>query len=374
MANFYHYLEWRGDLSFDASPFNEVDALILTWLAYADLKEIVPNAPDAQGILIKEAANVFFATHEKREKVNLLDSLNPPLTATVLLDRLSVCDRFKDLKLTFFVDKIDYENPMQFAAMTVILPGGALFIAYRGTDRTFVGWKEDFYISCMDEIPSQRDALLYLEKAAATFARKPILVGGHSKGGNLAAYACIHASKAVRNRIRACYNNDGPGFSRKVVESEAYRQMREKIFKFVPQGSIVGILFDNERGYQVIKSAQVGFLQHNGPCWEVLGPRFVRADNLVKSAEAFDESLSAWLDQLDHEQRRRFIDAFFAIFEKSELKTFDDIGANRLKSLLKIAHALSQTEPETRGMLVKSLFGLFRARSALTGNPKELQE
>ena len=33
----FDYLEWRGDLDFDASPFNEIDAAILCLLSYLDI-------------------------------------------------------------------------------------------------------------------------------------------------------------------------------------------------------------------------------------------------------------------------------------------------------------------------------------------------
>ena len=34
MANIMDYMDWRGDLSFEADEFNEVDNLILSQLAY----------------------------------------------------------------------------------------------------------------------------------------------------------------------------------------------------------------------------------------------------------------------------------------------------------------------------------------------------
>lgn len=374
MANFYHYLEWRGDIAFEIDPLTEVDALIFTWLVYADMKEIVPNTPEISGISIAETCRAFFETHEHHGTLNLLDSLNPPLTATVLLDRLSTCRRFKDIKMTYMVDRIDYENPTQFAAVTFFLPDDTLFIAYRGTDRTFVGWKEDCYISCREEIPSQADALQYLETIAAAFPNKKLLIGGHSKGGNLAAYAAIMASPEVQQRIEICYNHDGPGFPKSVLESDGYREIKPRIKKFVPQGSIVGLLFDSDRDFEIIKSDQFSFLQHNGPCWEVLGRSLVRGEEIIKSTLVFDESLTAWLEGLDNTQRRKFIDALFSLFEKNNLKTFDDIGNNKIKSLLGIVHAARELDPQMSGMLVKALFGLFKARSAMNAQPKVAQD
>lgn len=41
MANIMDYMDWRGDLSFEADEFNEVDNLILAQLAYVDFEGIV---------------------------------------------------------------------------------------------------------------------------------------------------------------------------------------------------------------------------------------------------------------------------------------------------------------------------------------------
>ena len=40
MGNILDYLDWRGDLTFEQSPFNEVDNLILACFSYLDLDEM----------------------------------------------------------------------------------------------------------------------------------------------------------------------------------------------------------------------------------------------------------------------------------------------------------------------------------------------
>ena len=35
--NIIDYLSWRGDLSFSASPFNEIDNLIICQMAYSEI-------------------------------------------------------------------------------------------------------------------------------------------------------------------------------------------------------------------------------------------------------------------------------------------------------------------------------------------------
>ena len=43
MANILDYLDWRGDLTFAASPFNELDAALCSHISTLDLSGIVPE-------------------------------------------------------------------------------------------------------------------------------------------------------------------------------------------------------------------------------------------------------------------------------------------------------------------------------------------
>ena len=60
MANIMDYLVWRGDLDWDASPFNEVDNVILSELVYVDFSDIVPQVGEGS-ITLFEANERFFA-------------------------------------------------------------------------------------------------------------------------------------------------------------------------------------------------------------------------------------------------------------------------------------------------------------------------
>ncbi len=63
MANLMDYLDWRGDLTLEISPFNEVDALILAELSFVDFDGIVPPPELGRGLPLCEAAEAFFARH-----------------------------------------------------------------------------------------------------------------------------------------------------------------------------------------------------------------------------------------------------------------------------------------------------------------------
>ena len=44
MSNFLDYIDWRGDLDFNSSPFNEVDAAILCQITYLDFEDLIPSS------------------------------------------------------------------------------------------------------------------------------------------------------------------------------------------------------------------------------------------------------------------------------------------------------------------------------------------
>ena len=60
---------------------------------------------------------------------------------------MSNSKRFGTMKATKFVNKIEVENEKQFSAITIIMPDNTLYVSFRGTDNTIVGWKEDFNMS-----------------------------------------------------------------------------------------------------------------------------------------------------------------------------------------------------------------------------------
>ena len=52
MANLVDYVKWRGDLSFEISPFNEIDNAVFSLLSYIDLKDLQTEI-NSTGISIK---------------------------------------------------------------------------------------------------------------------------------------------------------------------------------------------------------------------------------------------------------------------------------------------------------------------------------
>ena len=254
MANMFDYLTWRGDLTLSQSPFQDVDSLILSTLAYVFFDGILSESME-ETVTIAQAAELYFARPQEVWKSRVEEDWE-------LLKHLAESERFSKMELCGYVNKLDFAAEKQFSALTILTGDGMAFVAFRGTDSSSVGWKEDFNMSFMDTVPSQQEAGIYLCRAAEYFSGK-LRVGGHSKGGNLAVFAAAMCPEKVQERIVAVYNHDGPGFREGMLQREGYRAMLPRVQTFVPQSSVIGMLLEHEEEYVVIRSSQKGIMQHD---------------------------------------------------------------------------------------------------------------
>lgn len=340
MANIIDYMHWRGDLDFHDSPFNEVDSLIFTELSYMPfdrLKETVAN----QNI---ESIGNAYLTFDKEKRIGAL--LRGPFSE--LLDLLAKSKRFRNLVVRDFVDVIDDDIAMQFSAMTIELDEKTAYIAYRGTDDTLVGWKEDFNMAFMDAVPAQIEAANYVETIIERYGYDRIYLGGHSKGGNLAVYAAVHAAKSIKEKMIQIYNNDGPGFRRELIDSEEYREIAPKIVTLIPQSSVVGMLLEHKGDYRVVKSSQKGLLQHDGFSWEVLGPGFVYLVDVDDESRMIDMTLKNTLNAMTLDQREQFTNVFFEILSANNNRTLDEIHKDGIKSLISMRKSFNSLDKVTK--------------------------
>jgi len=355
MGNMMDYLDWRGDLTFAQSPFNEVDNLILAQMAYLNLDYVVPPEGSGMSVTVREAAEKYFRMYgeDQIRQFSYLVRITVPL-----LKKAAGCPRFADVRLSNFVNIVDIDRTKQFAAMHAELPDGTVYVSYRGTDNTLVGWKENFNMSVMTPVPAQFEALRYLEDTAPEhdgFLR----LGGHSKGGNLAVYAAAMCRPGVQSRILEVYNNDGPGFDAKVTGSPGYRAILGKIRTIIPESSIVGMLMEHEEAYMVVKSSQTILMQHSAFSWEVLGAGFLRAEQVAKQSEILDMTLKSWLGQLSRAERIRFVNALFDVFEAAEIRTIEDLTRSKWRKVRDIIRVLNQSQ-ENKAVLARAFRLLFQ--------------
>ncbi len=367
--NMLDYLAWRGDLTFAQSEFNEVDNLILCYLVYVNLDGAAPGIGE-NTMTVRDLSKRFFEQHTEKE---LKKDKSFIRLAPKVLKAMASTERFGNLLVQNYVNKIDLEKMLQFAAMEILLGDGTTFIAYRGTDDTIVGWKEDFYLS-KGEVPAEKEAVAYLNTAGAekkeldvpefveaacavraaeraAEAVKKIRIGGHSKGGNLAVYAAACCEEAVQDRILEIYNNDGPGFKMEFFEKPGYQRISNRIKRYIPESSIIGMLLEHVAEPAVIRSDQKGVMQHDGLSWEVVGPSFIYCPVISNFAAGMDRSIKGWLAQVEGEQRQQVIDDLFAVLEATQAATLTELQDGGLKNIRIIMKEIEEMDSDSKGVL-----------------------
>ncbi|HIQ78777.1 MAG TPA: DUF2974 domain-containing protein [Candidatus Scatomorpha intestinavium] len=352
MANAIDYIDWRGDLSFDVSPFNEVDNLLLCRLTSLDFTGIVP----ADGEMpLAEAARLYFERYGDEDR--RLGVLLAPGSVT-MVKRMLQSARFSRLVLADYENRVDERRELQFCAVTVLVPDGTAFVAFRGTDDTLVAWKEDFYMGSMRTVPAQEEAAAYLCRAAWRY-EQPLRVGGHSKGGNLSVYAAMSAPEEVQARLLDVYNNDGPGFRDSVGGTEGYRRVKERIHTILPQYSLVGVLLKTDDDFEIVESCETGISAHNGFTWQVKGRRFVRCADFPFRTRVFSEAMRGWTEDLSYDERRELTNLFFGALESTGARTLTDLTAQKLRKAAAVTRELLSRE-ENRAMLADKFELLLR--------------
>lgn len=329
MANVIDYLKWRGDLSFEASNFNEVDCMILSLLTYVDWSDIVPeNYRDS--VALKDAGM----------KVLLKDNMchMAAIDENHYRELITVCcasKRFSEIRLMHYINKISTDIQMQFAAVVFEIDN-FLIISFRGTDDTIVGWQEDFNMSILKTVPSQTEALTYFIGTANRYPNHRFILCGHSKGGNLAVYSAVMSPEALTERINYVYSFDGPGFMSSNMDSARFKKIVSRITTYVPQSSIVGMFLDHEEEHIVIKSsAGSGITQHNGLTWEVMGNSFIHLEQTDKRSKFVEMTFKNAIANTSVEERTELAAALSQIIDMLEDSTLTGIKNNIPSTLIR---------------------------------------
>lgn len=348
MAGIFDYLEWRGDLTFEQSAFNETDSLIICALSYFPFE--LTGTP--KNISVKDAINTLISAPNLKKNIHLKADIP-------LMKVLPDTARFGAVEILDFVNFVDDATQTQFSAITVKIADDLSCVAFRGTDNNLVGWKEDFNMGFVCPVPAQKLAVEYLERISHEIRGK-FIVGGHSKGGNLAIYAAAFCHRDLQHRIESVYNYDGPGFDDTVLSTDGYKNICPITKTFVPQSSIVGMLLGHEEKYTIVRSKANGIMQHDFYSWEVKQNHFICLDTVTDSSKFIDSSLKAWIAQLDYEKREQLIDTVYTIIAENNFKTVHDLNENWLKSAGAILKSVHNLDDETRRAVTQTLLSLMK--------------
>ena len=349
MADLFDYLHWRGDLTFNQVPPGPVDALIFSALSYLTFGGSVTERPDIP-ISLREAADEFFTQADTEARCRVKADLE-------LLIAAAETKRFGNTLLLQFRDILIPEEDTQFAAITFLLDNNSAFLAFRGTDYSLTGWKEDFNMTFREAIPAQLLAAQYIKEISERYPI-PLYLGGHSKGGNLAVFSAVKSDPVIRNRIQAVYNHDGPGFTDFVMEDPAYLEIVPRISTIIPQSSVIGMLLEHREPYTVIKSKQVGLLQHDFYHWLLDGPAFIPMEEVTENSKFLDLTIKEWLNGMTIEERNEIVDTVFDLLSVGNVSSvFDLIHPKNVRTYLKTL----STDGKIRRILSEEFMSLIEA-------------
>lgn len=350
LGNIIDYVKTYGKFTFSEMPFSDVDSLILSQLSYMNFF----GCEVAKGKFIAKISDLALI-----DEAVLTENTPEPEKNKELLYECAKSARFKNLGVSFFVNETDEKSEKQFSAVTFKLSDKLFYIAYRGTDTTLVGWKEDFNLACLKKVPAQNSALAYLKKVAKK-TKGTLILGGHSKGGNLAVFSAFYAPVFLKHRIKAVFDHDGPGFLEEFFSAKKMSRLAHKLHKTVPQSAFVGLLLGNLSEFTVVESKAFGLFQHDPFSWQVEENHFKICKFTDKISKHTADKINNWLKNTDVEKRKLFVDSLYCALKKTGAKTYFELLENKNANLKKIFSALKDTDPEVKNIIKSMIRNLLK--------------
>lgn len=338
MENIFNYVEKYGDISFSEKKFNDIDNLVFALFNYLDFTKTDIN----RGNRTIETIGYEYLNANTYKDISKIGV--PQRDAYKLLKILVLKERYKNIVLADYIYIVDHEK--QFSAVTFKIDRHLSYICFEGTDQIISGWKEDGEMACRFPIPSHIEAVKYVDRNVRLFGPK-VIIGGHSKGGNLALVAGMYMKKYKKFKVQKIYSNDGPGLRKREFESREYKKIKKKYIHIVPDYCIIGVLLRNDI-YTVVKSSRDDILSHSITTWAVEDDYLV-PHVLSEKSKNFEKGMLDWLDRHDDVERMRIIKAFFKVFEDAQIE--DTVNMVKIKNIFKIIHNLNNIDKETKELM-----------------------
>lgn len=369
MGTVLDYLKKYGNYSFREKPMTEVDSLILCQMSYLKFDGLVPDVRDkGKSVTLKS-----LSVHTDFDK--LFGDIRYEKVNRELFQEMVSGKRFSSMRLNYYINLVEKQWETQFSAVTCFLDDGTVYVAYRGTDESIVGWKEDFNMAFLSPVPGQEYSVKYLNTVAGKL-RRPFYVGGHSKGGNLAVYSAMKCRPSIQERVIRIYSMDGPGFRPEILSGGEYGRIADRVVKILPHSSLVGMLFESDMRFQVVESKTFGLAQHDPYTWLVEEDHLLRADGIRDRCLRRDNTLNQWILSLDEKQLRTFVDTLYQVIAASRADSVIEFTAEWKRSMNGMLAAMKEVDEETMKILkemVKELFEIAgeQMRQEVTKNVRK---
>ncbi|WP_283678350.1 Mbeg1-like protein [Lentilactobacillus sp. Marseille-Q4993] len=314
MKTIINYIEEMGHDSFDKRPLNELDSAVFSQLAYLKFNQLPADYCHRLGSLASDARIL-----DKITEFTWNQAMNKELVVA-----LSNSTRYRDIIWDDFIQEFDPEREQQFTAVTFTLNNTTRYIAFRGTEATLVGWKEDFNMLFLPSIPSQQAAVNYVTRVIKNTNTKYYL-GGHSKGGNLATFVANNIDDSIADHVIASFNHDGPSDLTK-----AKNGANIPVFKTIPNNSLIGVTMETSNNYTVVKSNATGYNQHDLFTWQVKGNRFERVASTTPFSKKIQATTVTMANALDEQAKREYVNALYSTVKIDNVVNFRDMRMAKL--------------------------------------------
>ncbi|MCX2456337.1 Mbeg1-like protein [Lacticaseibacillus nasuensis] len=327
--NLISFITQHGNQSFIERPFTVVDAVICAQLAYCDFAQAAGASTFGELTTATTSEAMVAGTWAQADNERLLAAL-------------ANSRRYQNVAWLAPVNRRNLVAEQQFSAVTFALTPTQHYVAFRGTRASFVDWKEDFNLTYTRVIPSQRAAAVYLDEMHRRYPGQ-LFVGGHSKGGNLAAFALGHSLPATQAAIAMAYNFDGPGLQEPLPNA-----LQGKLLKLVPENSLIGIILDPAQDFGVVKSTGSGFRQHDPFTWVVNGTNFTYLAATDRRTQYAQRTLAAWLAGLDDTTKALALNQLYAVIQATDAQTFTELQQRWPQHAKTILAGLTHADPAAK--------------------------
>ena len=347
--NVVEYAKKYGDISFKEKEFNEIDNLVLASLAYIDF--------DKKYIFINNTIEYVGKKYLAKE-IKIKNLILAKKDAYELLKVVVNNKRYKNIRIRNYVYKADYD--MQFKAITFKIPNSIIYVAFEGTDELISGWKEDFNLAYKFPTPSQTLAIKYLNNTIKILGPN-VIVGGHSKGGNLALVSSMYVKNYKKSKIIHIYNNDGPGLLENEFKSMEYESILPVYTHIIPHSSNVGILL-NSSNYKVIKSSKNNIVSHSVNTWQMDETGFI-LEELSKRSVRLKKDMNSWVTSHDKEDIKNLIEDLFSIMDDIGITKINNIKiSNIISTIRKLKYVDKTTKDLLKELLLYNYIGIKRKK------------
>ena len=349
MADIFDYVA-SGKKPLKLSNFTVADAMVFSQLSYLDFSSF---------------KNKTKLSRMKDQVDKMVEQSRLPKQNKRLFELVASSPRYKNIKMSHFIQDTDVSIKKQFSAISFLIGFRFMFVAFRGTDGTMVGWEEDFNLAFMDEIPAQAHAKEYLWRVMRRYFLTKVVIGGHSKGGNLAIFAGMNMVNSYQKRLLSAFNFDGPSFKTSIVDSDTYQRFLPKVRKIVPESSVIGMLLEDSQHFKIIESSAVLLAQHDLYTWKVhrFTGELTYLPELSKPAVNMHQTLIKWLKNLNDEDRKIIVESFFNILYSTEATSFSDFTEHWPQKVAHIYQKYRQLDKTIRPLLLQAFAVLGKCLS-----------